>query len=1510
MGYYDDGEEHLGVAEDDHDKKKRLQEVANETDSKGAKKARKLAEGTDGGPAQKNTMLNFLRTGPSATNSSSSLAAAKVAQESLLDIDSLLGGGDSKSKPSSKMAAATLAAAQKKTMGPGLLGRPMMPLHRPNLPPRPSLPPSSSSSLSYSQYGNDGDDYDYGGGDSYASYDNADNSTGVGASNNGSSNSSGMADNVKMEIDGASTIKVEASAVDPVKKISIGTTSRKLKISEPSKYGGGGDAGFDPFKPTLGFDTSVFSTGTSADNSELGASVTGSAASASSSMSSSNAIDPKAWIKHHTAAEGEDASENYDYVTMYWFDACETNGVIYLFGKVLVDDGSGNSKKYVSCCVTVLGCQRVLYVLPKATSEYNQDGTPLRKPLSEVHAEMTSILVPSVIPKTAGAGFKAKKETMKYAFEHQEVPREPTDYLKIAYSAKFGVPSSNLLSGGKSYDRIFGSTNSPLENFILERDLSGPGWVTIKYPRTTNSSVSWSKLEIGVDDPSHIVKIQHSSDNPPPPLVTLCVSIKTAVNPTTHVHEIIAMAGSIHTNVDQEGDTDLNPAHMQRFVYVRPLGLSCGPGFPSQFPHDLASEVKRVGNGVVKTFVNERSMLEYFFVSLQNHDPDLLASHNLFGFEFEVLLNRAQHNKIASWSRLGRLRRSKLSKSGVNDRDIACGRLLCDTYKAAKEFLRETTYSLAHLARSQLHSDKVEIDPIDVPKFFSNSKDILSIALHTLNDALLVQRLMMKLQIVPLTKRLTNISGNLWARTMRGARAERIEFLLLHRFHALNYILPERKAFNETKRGGMAQEDGEDDEENIVKVGGVSRKRAKAAYTGGLVLEPKKGLYDTFILLLDFNSLYPSIIQEYNLCFTTVDWSRYVTDSSNSTSSAVVSSSSSASSSSSSSSNKGKNKASVADDEDDDAGSDAEVEDVPTTGPSLPPLPERGLEEGILPKVIKELVQQRKVVKNLLKKERDPNKRAEYDIRQKALKLTANSMYGCLGFTFSRFYARPIAAMVTKMGREALQTTVHHAERNLALDVIYGDTDSVMINTNSTDLPKVRELGAVVCREVNKMYKSLELDIDGIFKSMLLLKKKKYAAVVIEEEHDGTIALKKEMKGLDLVRRDWCPLSKDTGKFVVDQILSGQPREEIVASIHEHLADLATRVRNGTEDLNRFVITKGLNKSPKDYPDCKGQAHLQVALEMLKNNRPVNIGDHIPFIICAQGPEGSHAPQRAKHPDDVIRSNGELSIDVEWYLANQILPPISRLCEPIEGTSAAILSTQLGLDAKKYARGSSAADDDGDDCFFAARSQQADVDRFKDCLKLMLKCSSCNQETPFSGLVGEGKEIAKGSQSFTCTCCGALYLGRKRASDCYTYMSNRITLLVRECVNHYYDYWLVCDDDGCPRNTSESLGRRTQQQSIMGHRCTADGCHGRVYQEYDDSALHTQLKYLETLFNLEKFERDLKRSEHTSSHAISRDDKEVFKLLHQHMSNAINGSAYNWIRPSLWTAILRKPVSL
>jgi DNA polymerase alpha subunit A len=108
---------------------------------------------------------------------------------------------------------------------------------------------------------------------------------------------------------------------------------------------------------------------------------------------------------------------------------------------------------------------------------------------------------------------------------------------------------------------------------------------------------------------------------------------------------------------------------------------------------------------------------------------------------------------------------------------------------------------------------------------------------------------------------------------LQGARAQRVEYLLLHAFHAKKFIVPDKfarnKELNSTKRKMNADAEGANADDGAadtsiddeVHHGDQGKARKGASYAGGLVLEPKKGLYDKYVLLLDFNSLYPSIIQ-------------------------------------------------------------------------------------------------------------------------------------------------------------------------------------------------------------------------------------------------------------------------------------------------------------------------------------------------------------------------------------------------------------------------------------------------------------------------------------------------------------------------------------------------------------------------------------------------------------------------------------------------------------------------
>ncbi|WWC67483.1 uncharacterized protein I206_101391 [Kwoniella pini CBS 10737] len=1067
-----------------------------------------------------------------------------------------------------------------------------------------------------------------------------------------------------------------------------------------------------------------------------------------------------------SSVKAENVLEEDGSLSMFWLDHFEQDGVVLFVGKVL-DRQSG---KHVSACVSINGIERNLFVKPRAKRVVQGQETDDDVSRTDVFTEFDSIRRKAGIEEWA-----ASYVQRKYAFEDKSVEKGESEWMKVAYG--FDQPEIPMGTTGQTFSHVFGTNTTPFELLVLKRKIMGPCWLKIENPTLSTKSASWCKIEFTVSDPKTVNPFSETDNAAPkdtPPLTIMSISLRTIVNHRENKTELLCATTRTWEGCNIEDPTPPDQLRSSLNTIIRPI---------EKFPPGLEQRGK-TDKSPFQTVKAERALLNSLLATIQRFDPDVLVGHNFLGNTFEALLYRLKELKADHWSRIGRFRRKgfNISKGGSNHRLLA-GRLVADlSSDAVKGMISSTTWSLTEMCGTHLKIQREDVDPEDTHSYFDHtlsSPDRLVKFIRLCEvDAFFQMAIAARVQMVPLTKQLTNLAGNSWNLTLNGGRAVRNEFILLHEFHRLKYVCPDKAPFKSKKH---VVNDEEDTEDIATKPIGA---RGKAKYSGGLVFEPKRGLWDTYIMVMDFNSLYPSIIQEYNIDFTTVE--REV--------------------------------------EDDSGETEEKIPDVPASDVS----------QGVLPRIIATLVNRRRQVKGLMKnKSATPAQLLQYDIRQQALKLTANSMYGCLGFAGSRFSSRPLAALTTFKGREILTHTRELAE-SLQLDVVYGDTDSVFVNSNVTSLPEAHRIANDFKKLVNERYKLLEIDLDAIFERILLLNKKKYAAVKIEDNGER----KTEVKGLDMKRREFSKVSKDASSAVLKEILSGESTEIVVEKIHELLTNLGEAVKNGLIPLEDFIIFKRLGKNPEDYPDKKSQPHVQVALRMKSKGASVRAHDVIPYIMCLDesGKGGKTAQaERAFHPDDLRRQGSELKIDYDFYLDTQILQPVLRLCETIEGTERARLAECLGLDPSRYASSGPSVSDEKQ--FFTFESQISDKERFKDAEPLQLRCVSCESAFTFQGLMDESTNIQP--VGISCSACQAIL----HPASVSVQLENQI----RAHVSRYYLGWTVCDGEGC--------GARTRMMSVYGKRCLGlvkEGCKGTVRLEYNDSKLYNQLLYYRSLFDGEK----------------------------------------------------------
>ncbi|KAF5336013.1 hypothetical protein D9611_006176 [Ephemerocybe angulata] len=614
-----------------------------------------------------------------------------------------------------------------------------------------------------------------------------------------------------------------------------------------------------------------------------------------------------------------------------------------------------------------------------------------------------------------------------------------------------------------------------------------------------------------------------------------------------------------------------------------------------------------VGSQVL-SFKEEDAMLQTWRDFVSEVDPDVIIGYNICNFDFPYLMDRAKALKINRFPFLGRFKSVKtevknthFSSKAFGNRDsketTIDGRLQLDILQFMQREHKLRSYSLNSVCAQFLGEQKEDVHHSVITELQNGTPESRRrLAIYCLKDAYLPQRLMDKLMCFVNYTEMARVTGVPFNFLLSRGQSIKVLSQLYRKANSVGYVIPSMKG------------EGTDEQ-----------------YEGATVIEPKKGYYDVPIATLDFSSLYPSIMMAHNLCYTTL-----------------------------------LDKGTI-----ERLGLVKDVDYVQTPNNDL--FVKQTKRKGLLPIILEDLISARKRAKADLKKEKDPFKKAVLDGRQLALKISANSVYGFTGATVGKLPCLAISSSTTAYGRQMIERTKQEVEAEYSIangkehdaEVIYGDTDSVMVRFGPTDLGKVMALGAEAAAFVTtKFIKPINLEFEKVYYPYLLISKKRYAGLYWTKTEKWD---KMDSKGIETVRRDNCRLVST----VIETCLHKMLIDRDVRGAEDYTKQTIADLLQNKVDMSQLVITKALSKA--DY--AGKQAHVELAERMRQRDAgsAPAVGDRVAYVIT-KGTKGAAAWEKSEDPLWVLENN--LPIDTKYYLENQLSKPLMRIFEPILGEKA------------------------------------------------------------------------------------------------------------------------------------------------------------------------------------------------------------------------------------------------
>lgn len=460
---------------------------------------------------------------------------------------------------------------------------------------------------------------------------------------------------------------------------------------------------------------------------------------------------------------------------------------------------------------------------------------------------------------------------------------------------------------------------------------------------------------------------------------------------------------------------------------------------------------------------HDQPVLEDFIRYVEKIDPDIIVGYGVNGQDWPYLVERCKKAGL----RLLVDRAKTEPHTSVYSHVSLTGRAGLDLADYSDEFPEVKVKTLANLADYlgvMKLADRAIIEEVDYAAYWDDPKKREDLKRFSMDNAKCV--IGATNAVLDFAIQLSSLVGLPLDHVGTAAAGFRVEWFLIKSTHKIGELVPKRV------------------------------EQPYRPYTGGLVLTPKSGLHDS-VAVLDFKSMYPSLMIAYNLSPDTYIGTK-------------------------------------------DPIPKAGFYEAPEVGYRFRKEP-----PGFYKEVLTYLISVRDVIRPKLKKLKLSS--MEYrvlDARQKAVKVITNATYGYTGWIGARWYVKPVAEAAAAWGRNTISTTIKTAG-DMGLEVVYGDTDSIFVEYDEAKVAKLS-------REIRDKL-GLEIKPDKIYTRIFFTEaKKRYAGLMANGELD--------VVGLEVMRGDWAEIAKQVQMNVLEVILKEKSPEKAIAVVEQTVYRLRKKI--------------------------------------------------------------------------------------------------------------------------------------------------------------------------------------------------------------------------------------------------------------------------------------------------------------------------------------------------------------